>query len=201
MYEIYENSSEPEKQPALVLVDEIDAHMHPEWQQMLVPLLRKKFPLLQVIATTHSPLVVGNMEPNEVYHFGRDPELGQIKAERLKTSFDGWRADQILTSSAFNLQSSASLRDETVRMINEYSQLLGQNSRNDTEEKRLSELSIRLDGVIPRPASTQEGREASQILEELLMDRLRSQPPERRERILKEAQTYIADMELGRRSK
>ena len=81
LYEVFPNAPEPEKQPALVLVDEIDAHMHPEWQQTLVPMLRKRFAQLQVIATTHSPLIVGNMEPREVYRLRRG---GQNKCKLNK---------------------------------------------------------------------------------------------------------------------
>jgi hypothetical protein len=61
MYEIYHESKHPQLEPALVLIDELDAHMHPEWQQLLVTTMRTSFPQLQVIATTHSPLIVVKM--------------------------------------------------------------------------------------------------------------------------------------------
>ena len=91
MQEIYRDAERPQDQPALVLIDELDAHMHPEWQQLLVPTLKVKFPKLQVLATTHSPLVVLSMAPGEIVKLereGRTPaiqgELGDVIRELLK---------------------------------------------------------------------------------------------------------------------
>src|SRR5262249_46483597 len=56
---------------ALILMDEIDAHMHPLWQQQLLGRLKKLLPNVQVIATTHSPLVVAGLEVEEVTRFLR----------------------------------------------------------------------------------------------------------------------------------
>ena len=61
MYGVYTESEDPMQEQALVLVDEIDGHLHPDWQWKLIPAVNKVFPNLQVIATTHSPLVVGNL--------------------------------------------------------------------------------------------------------------------------------------------
>ena len=40
----------------IVLIDEIDLHLHPRWQRIIVPALLEAFPKLQFVATTHSPL-------------------------------------------------------------------------------------------------------------------------------------------------
>jgi len=48
--------------PGIVLIDEVDLHLHPSWQQQIVPLLRKTFPLVQFILTTHSPQVISTVE-------------------------------------------------------------------------------------------------------------------------------------------
>ena len=42
----------------IVLVDEIDLHLHPRWQVSLIPKLKQVFPKLQFVATTHSPMVL-----------------------------------------------------------------------------------------------------------------------------------------------
>ena len=64
---------------ALILMDEIDAHMHPLWQQQLLGRLKKLLPNVQVIATTHSPLVVAGLEVEEVTRFVRN-EAGEVVA-------------------------------------------------------------------------------------------------------------------------
>jgi energy-coupling factor transporter ATP-binding protein EcfA2 len=79
MYEIYTEAEAPEREPAVVLIDEVDAHMHPEWQRVLMGLMQKHFPNLQVIATTHSPLMVGNLEPRHVVAMRRFKE--RVEAE------------------------------------------------------------------------------------------------------------------------
>jgi hypothetical protein len=55
------------QQEATCLIDEIDAHLHPAWQQNVIPGLRELFPNVQIIATTHSPLVVASVEPYQVF--------------------------------------------------------------------------------------------------------------------------------------
>ena len=50
----------------IVLIDEIDLHLHPSLQRALIPRLRKVFPKVQWIVTTHSPLVLANFDVNEI---------------------------------------------------------------------------------------------------------------------------------------
>lgn len=57
----------------IVLLDEIDLHLHPTWQRELVPLLRQVFPKLQFIATTHSPLVVAGCDAHEILELRHGP--------------------------------------------------------------------------------------------------------------------------------
>ena len=45
----------------LVLIDEVDMHLHPEWQQLVLPSLREAFPRVQFIVTTHSPQVISTV--------------------------------------------------------------------------------------------------------------------------------------------
>jgi predicted ATPase len=48
-------------QTGIVIIDEVDAHLHPAWQRRIVELLRKRFPKIQFVLTAHSPLVVGRV--------------------------------------------------------------------------------------------------------------------------------------------
>ncbi|MEJ1935533.1 AAA family ATPase [Nostoc sp. NIES-2111] len=48
---------------AVVLIDEIDLHLHPQWQRTIVEQLTQTFPNCQFIATTHSPLIIGEVKP------------------------------------------------------------------------------------------------------------------------------------------
>ncbi|MGD3261546.1 AAA family ATPase, partial [Xanthomonas citri pv. citri] len=52
--------------PGIVLIDEVDLHLHPTWQQEIVPTLRETFPLVQFILSTHSPQVIATVESANV---------------------------------------------------------------------------------------------------------------------------------------
>lgn len=61
------------KGPGVVLIDEIDLHLHPKWQREIVRNLPDAFPKLQFIATTHSPQVIGEVEHDRIQVMGRGP--------------------------------------------------------------------------------------------------------------------------------
>jgi len=79
----------------IVMIDEVDMHLHPEWQQVVIQSLRDAFPHLQFIVTTHSPQVLTTVKRENIRVLGRDadgnwqarePErspLGQESAEAL----------------------------------------------------------------------------------------------------------------------
>ncbi len=52
--------------PGVVLIDELDLHLHPKWQRRIVKDLKLTFPSLQFIATTHSPQLIGEVLPEEI---------------------------------------------------------------------------------------------------------------------------------------
>lgn len=51
----------------IVLIDEIDLHLHPEWQQMVIPQLHEAFPNCQFIVSTHSPQVINHVKPGNIF--------------------------------------------------------------------------------------------------------------------------------------
>jgi predicted ATP-binding protein involved in virulence len=63
---VFDTEEELLKKPAIVFIDEVDAHLHPSWQQRIIGLLRKNFPNVQFVVTAHSPLVVAGCYENEV---------------------------------------------------------------------------------------------------------------------------------------
>ncbi len=97
MFELYPDAENPLQEEAVVLVDEIDLHLHPKWQRDLVPTLSKIFPNVQFIVTTHSPHVLQSMEDVNLYVLRRNAESGEIEAERSNvTNFTGWTVEEIL---------------------------------------------------------------------------------------------------------
>lgn len=95
MFERYPQSDNPLQESAIVLVDEIDLHLHPKWQRDIIAFLSKAFPNTQFIVTTHSPLVIQSMDNVNLYVLHR--EENKIIAERSNTSnFKGWTIEEIL---------------------------------------------------------------------------------------------------------
>ncbi len=95
MFMKYPNSENPLAEPAIVLLDEIDLNLHPEWQRRVVGFLTKKFPNTQFIATTHSPFVVQSMESVNLYVLnreGKDVTISRVPGH----DFRGWSVESIL---------------------------------------------------------------------------------------------------------
>lgn len=98
MFELYPDAENPLHEEAVVLVDEIDLHLHPKWQRDLVPTLSKIFPNVQFIVTTHSPHVLQSMADVNLYVLRRDETSGEITVERSDvTDFTGWTVEEILS--------------------------------------------------------------------------------------------------------
>jgi len=74
-----ENGVAPKDFEGLVLIDEIDLYLHPKWQAQLIPALRKTFPKLQFVATTHSPVVLASLVPDEVVRLEADSQTGHVQ--------------------------------------------------------------------------------------------------------------------------
>jgi len=138
LYDVYPQSADPEKERALVFIDEIDAHLHPNWQRRLVQLTRNHFPNVQIVATSHSALLAGAVRKDELRIVERDPETGKMSAAVAKIDVEGQRADDILTSSIFALDTTRSPEAEDV--IREYVALYEKVSPTDQEHARLAVL-------------------------------------------------------------
>jgi predicted ATP-binding protein involved in virulence len=57
----------PLEAEAILMIDELDLHLHPTWQQKIIPDLRKVFPHTQIIATTHSPEIITTVDRDQVW--------------------------------------------------------------------------------------------------------------------------------------
>lgn len=77
-----------------VIIDELDVHLHPEWQLTIRRALATIFPNLQFIITTHSPHLIATAEPGELIVL---PELSRtVSVVPTDKIYSGWNTDQIL---------------------------------------------------------------------------------------------------------
>jgi formylglycine-generating enzyme required for sulfatase activity/predicted MPP superfamily phosphohydrolase len=171
LYEVHydsNNVTDPTQEYALVLMDEIDAHMHPKWQQTLVAKLKKIFPNVQVIASTHSPLVVAGMPVSQIVRFERN-EDGQVETVHIDDDMSIGRTDQVLTGDLFGLETTLALDEETEQLMDEYKSLLSTRKRNNEQDNRYFELHRALADRIPPTSETKLERRAHELALAVLM--------------------------------
>ncbi len=93
--EFYEFPENLEDKPGILIIDEIDAHLHPSWQRRILPTLTKHFPNLQIFCSTHSPLMLAGLNAGQVQLLRRDDE-GKVTVSTNDRDVLGWSADEIL---------------------------------------------------------------------------------------------------------
>jgi predicted ATP-binding protein involved in virulence len=95
LFERYPDSNNPLAEPAIVLIDEIDLHLHPEWQRKIIQFLTAQFPNTQFIVTSHSPLIVQSADNiNLVLLEKKDEQV--IMTQPEITTYKGWTIEEIL---------------------------------------------------------------------------------------------------------
>lgn len=77
----------------IVMIDEIDLHLHPKWQRLVVPKLLEVFPNCQFIVSTHSPHVITHVQPESLYMLQQTPH--GVRVDRPRESF-GKNVDRVL---------------------------------------------------------------------------------------------------------
>ncbi|MEH2253472.1 AAA family ATPase [Nostoc sp.] len=76
---------DPLQGSGVVLIDEIELHLHPKWQREIIPALTRTFPNCQFIVTTHSPQVISQVKPEGIYILEKTDE--GVVAKRPESSF------------------------------------------------------------------------------------------------------------------
>lgn len=130
----------------VVLIDEIDAHLHPEWQREIGFWLRRHFPHIQFIVTTHSPLICQAASPNGLFVL---PEPGSADKPHALTEDEynkviASRPDTILLTSAFGLQNTRSPQAVAARA--DYARLKSKErsgaALTDDEQRKVTQLQL-----------------------------------------------------------
>lgn len=82
------NATNPLECSALILIDELDMHLHPKWQRTIARDLQNVFPNCQFIATTHSPSVIQSLNSEQVMNLEEE--------KKYEEDYRGWSVDEIL---------------------------------------------------------------------------------------------------------
>lgn len=148
MTESFGDYKDPLRARGLLLIDEVDIHLHPIWQRQLVSFLQETLPNFQIIATTHSPLTIHQADEGELYVLKRDGETGAV-LHAFEGAPNRLLLPQLLESPLFGLSSLDSpqvqeLRDELRRL-----QGVGETKAKASahNEKRIRKLERELKGA------------------------------------------------------
>jgi predicted ATP-binding protein involved in virulence len=149
----YPYSADPLAEPAVVLVDEIDLHLHLKWQRGLIGFLTERFPNTQFLVTARSPLIVQAAPDSNLVLLRRQGD--HVVIENNLETIRGWRVDQILTSELFGLQTARP--PDTERILNRRRELLTQPRLSKANKKELQEIDAKL-GPIPKGESYEQAK-------------------------------------------
>ena len=134
--EYYEFSADLEKKPGIILIDEIDAHLHPSWQRRIIPTLLRHFPKLQIFCSTHSPLMLAGLKAGQVQLLRREKD-GTLYVSRNESEIAGWTADEILRNFLdVPTPTDMATADHVARL----KELRHKNELTDDEERELQDL-------------------------------------------------------------
>lgn len=121
----------------IVLIDEIDSHLHPIWKMKIIQRLRAVFPRLQFLVTSHDPLTLRGLHAGEVIVMKSDQRNRPVVITDLPSP-EGMRVDQLLTSEYFGLNST--IDPTTEEKFAEYYHLLALRKLTKAQEARLATL-------------------------------------------------------------
>ncbi|PZV15059.1 MAG: AAA family ATPase [Pseudanabaena sp.] len=127
----------PKETQGIVVIDEIDLHLHPNWQRRVVDDLKRTFPKIQFFATTHSPFIIQSLHPNELIDLdNRDGEYYNKSIEDIAEDVMG-----------VDLPQQSERWKSMMQAAEEYYRVLEQADNASEEEvdrlkRRLDELSM-----------------------------------------------------------
>ncbi len=138
MLEKFPESDAPLEEAAVVIIDEIDLHLHPKWQRDIRKQLTSHFPNTQFICTAHSPLMAQSSEEENIAVLKLDNDNDEVHIINNQYLNKGWRVDQILTSDLFGITSARSREIEA--LINERRRILDKQKKTKKNWRKLEEL-------------------------------------------------------------
>ena len=145
---VWANNLPVHERPFLLLLDEIDVHLHPAWQRKLLGVVQKTFPKAQVIASTHSPFLVASLADGAVIELKLD-ENGRSMAQQplkapLEKSYSSTMRQLFGIDSDFDLDTETLFKQfqATIERV-----LRGDGSAQEELDKRSAELKARGDEI------------------------------------------------------
>lgn len=166
----FQDYKKPLEARGLLLIDEIDLHLHPKWQRKLLEFISNKLPNFQVIAATHSPLTAQQAGEGELYALKRDAETSKISIIPFIGSPKNLLVNQLLMTPVFGLETDESLEVERIKKT--YDQFQSNIDKLTNEQKQeFQVVKKQLKQALPQrdlPVSSDEELDLLQRIEKQL---------------------------------
>lgn len=121
----------------IILIDEIELHLHPEWQGRICNILKSTFPCAQFILSTHSPHVIQSAEPNEVIALERiDDNVVKRDSPESSSGYQGWTIEEVLR----DVMGLSDLRSNTYEKTRERFKFAFKEKRKKDAQKAFADL-------------------------------------------------------------
>ena len=127
--EYYDFPPDIEEKPGIVIIDEIDAHLHPSWQRRVIP-------TLQIFCSTHSPMLLAGLTAGQAQLLRRN-ELGRVTVSTNESDVIGWTADEILRNL---LEIPSPTAETTAKLVRRLQELRRQEELSAEEAIELEKL-------------------------------------------------------------
>ena len=177
----FEDYADPLTARGLLIVDEIDLHLHPVWQRQLRNFLGDMFPNFQFILTTHSPLTAQQAGAGELFLMRRPAPDRSPVLEVSPIEPRTMMVHQLLLSPAFGVDTMDSVAVETMK--HEYARLRALPGLDEGESARLAELAQALKDLPDWNAVPERDVRQQQLLGDIrsaLEKHAAARPPARR---------------------
>ena len=123
----------PRVTPGIVLIDEVDLHLHPEWQQRVLGRLQETFPLVQFVVSTHSPQVLSSVSSANIRTIDREGEHSWSAASPVD-EIKGLSSEVALSEV---MEVSPTPPVPETEILNEYTELIEQGLAQSEQAKNL----------------------------------------------------------------
>ena len=126
--------SEMTKLEGILLIDEIENHLHPKWQKGVMEIIQKTFPNLQIIITTHSPFIVSSVKDATIYVCKSENDHSIVEDET--NDYSNLPVDEVLNTPVFSV---GPFNDEITELLRKRKKAL-QEGREDEAEQYAQQL-------------------------------------------------------------
>lgn len=178
----------------IVLLDEIEVHLHPTWKISIVERLRQTCPMLSFVVTTHDPLCLKGLSPEEIVVLRQTPER-QVEIVTDIPRIDHLRSDELLASFLFGLPSTRG--SGTAVAIARYSSLLGKEMRSASEEEELHRLRQTLHGELSSAITPMQRQIEEKVLASISANSLNVEDSPERLEVLRQLHALLPPEERG----